>query len=223
MKTCLLTLLALLPFVSTAHASPVNVTANYEFIVREAGGGDAYGIANSKWTFEFSTSQSTYVEAAFSMGDTSDSAPAFTWDSITLTIQGGNYAGTYALSALPDVPSYALVVPGPMETPVLIPAATQNDSIPYAAFQSDTFAFYHGFLYGEVGGTQPAVGDHFSQSDLNVSSYSVVPDYSILQFAELEGDSSVAYQFIVVPEPTTYAAFGGLAALGLIAWRRRRA
>ncbi|KAF0094009.1 MAG: hypothetical protein E1N59_2267 [Puniceicoccaceae bacterium 5H] len=217
MKSSLFALSLLAGAVSQAHAISPQVVLDYEFVL-SASDLDPFGLDGSKWTFNFASTQSTY-------SDTSVYGVSYTslvWDSVSVTIAGssGAYNGTYDLFDAAGT-NYALFAN--METqPLIYPAVdtTNTDGPPTTAYtDGGTFMFTHYAVAGLIS-ESPQTGDSVVQSDFEDPSWTDLIGNS---FTFVDSNSNTAdYVYTVVPEPSTYAALGGLAALGLIALRRRK-
>ncbi|KAF0094008.1 MAG: hypothetical protein E1N59_2266 [Puniceicoccaceae bacterium 5H] len=212
-------LLSLLPVASLSAA----ISFSYSLEPYAVGAGDGYGLNGSTFTMEMVTASDVYVSAGM------EGYMALELESVQLTIAGSTdgYDGTYSLlqtaegsTELGNTP-IVFVGAGYTYLPVVAPISGVN-------FEASSFTLDDIMGYASFPSPMPSVGDTALASDFD----GLTLDLNQFIFDGGNGGSSYdAPNFTLsavtatpsVPEPATYAAFGGLAALGLIAWRRRRA
>ncbi|KAF0094010.1 MAG: hypothetical protein E1N59_2268 [Puniceicoccaceae bacterium 5H] len=151
------------------------------------------------------------------------------YDTATLTITGstGDINGTYSLV---DPNGPFLGTPG-WEAGIYVAFASNEFGPPSFAI-GENYTFVGSDFIGAPNTTTILPGDVVSTADFEGAVMDGGNDYDFGTVMTIDGSSGqIQYNWAAValdaggtvPEPSTYAAFGGLAALGLIALRRRRA
>ncbi|KAF0094005.1 MAG: hypothetical protein E1N59_2263 [Puniceicoccaceae bacterium 5H] len=203
----------------------VSAVVHLEYSSQLTGAPDGpYGFDGSTWSFSGTILDTTYTTVG------SGYAAAY-FDSFALTISGADapYNGTYSWSGADLSGAVAVWRPNGSGSTTFMPLIQDSGNTLWLPL-ADGVSFAT-----EVGATledAPAVGDSIEAADFDGIALTNedgsplivgIRDADDNQTFYMFGDSVITATTANVPEPTTYAAFGGLAALGFIAWRRRRA
>ncbi|KAF0094006.1 MAG: hypothetical protein E1N59_2264 [Puniceicoccaceae bacterium 5H] len=209
-----------------AGSLAASVSFSFSFTLEENGNGDALGVAGSLWTLELTTLDDTYW--AYNPPALPDTTlPAVYYDRIELTIAGGTLAGHYWLAPQDSELLYLGVFStgsGVGDQPYVYAPFYADDAataLDPTALAGEGLTFQMPFLATAT--PMVEIGDSIAPGLLDQKFYERMPGTEDVDFLLDANDMSGRYAFVAVPEPTTYAGFGGLAALGFIAWRRRRA
>lgn len=207
LKTVLLGL-ACAALLSTPAQAVINLSISFTPV--SSNGGDTNGFIGSTWNFVMTSSQTEYVNVS--------GLTAVVSDSVTLTISGaGNpgYNGSYPLVETNTTNFTAF--PSYFNTQYFLNTTTGAASTFNFGSPVLTVSGVSGFG-PDVVSSQPWPGDPIEASDFEgalLSAINILIEGEVYDFGS--GTMGAA-----VPEPSTYAALFGLAALGVAALRRQR-
>ncbi|MDP0501314.1 MAG: PEP-CTERM sorting domain-containing protein [Verrucomicrobiota bacterium JB022] len=177
---------------------------------------DSYGLVGSTFTYTMITASDVYFENA--NGD-----PSLALASVQLTIENssGGLDGTYDLQLAESFPVIVVFAGGgylPIQAPSAFPTWTTEEGITITSGLGLLDSLGKTVLPGDI-----AVASDFDGLGVFTWPFTFeANDSGAVSYDASSATLSAAPYSAAVPEPATYAALGGLAALGLVAWRRRQ-